>query len=125
MPRRRILLGGLSALLLGPLATPGLAQRPLQEVRALNFARNAGVSINGGLTVYRPQACMFTTSADTNPCLIRSDEKGFVYRFLGGPPGWQAEGQPPTLETEILVSPEGNELVRVIYNGPPRRNLPR
>ena len=68
---------------------------------------------------------MFTTSADTNPCLIRSDEKGFVYRFLGGPPGWQAEGQPPTLETEILVSPEGNELVRVIYNGPPRRNLPR
>jgi hypothetical protein len=125
MPLRHVLLAGLSALLLGPLATPGQAQRPLQEIRALNFARNTGVSINGGLTVYRPQACMFTTSADTNPCLIRSDEKGFVYRFLGGPPGWQAEGQPPTLETEIQVSPDGNELVRVLYNGPPRRTLPR
>ena len=125
MPLRHVLLAGLSALLLGPLATPGQAQRPLQEIRALNFARNTGVSINGGLTVYRPQACMFTTSADTNPCLIRSDEKGFVYRFLGGPPGWQAEGQQPTLETEIQVSPDGNELVRVLYNGPPRRTLPR
>jgi hypothetical protein len=125
MQLRRVLLGGLSALLLGPLAAPGLAQRPLQEIRALNFARNTGVSINGGLTVYRPQACMFTTSAATNPCLIRSDEKGFVYRFLGGPPGWQAEGQPPTVETEIQVSPDGNELVRVLYNGPPRRTLPR
>ena len=98
---------------------------PFSLMRATNVARMRAEKLNGGLTVYRPQACMFTTSADTNPCLIRSDEKGFLYRFLGGPPGWQAEGQPPTLETEILVSPEGNELVRVIYNGPPRRNLPR
>lgn len=125
MHLRHKLLAGLAALVVGPLALPGLAQRPLNEVRALNFARNTGVSINGGLTVYRPQACMFTTSADTNPCLIRSDEKGFVYRFLGGPPGWQAQGQPPTVETEIQVSPDGNELVRVLYNGPPRRPLPR
>jgi hypothetical protein len=125
MTTSKALLAGLAALILGPLAAPGLAQRPLNEIRALNFARNTGVSINGGLTVYRPQACMFTTSADTNPCLIRSDEQGFVYRFLGGPPGWQAEGQPPTVETEILVSPDGKELVRVLYNGPPRPPLPR
>ncbi len=125
MRLRPVLLAGLASLLVGPLAAPGLAQRPLNEIRALNFARNTGVSINGGLTVYRPQACMFTTSADSNPCLIRSDEKGFVYRFLGGPPGWQAEGQSPTVETEIQVSPDGNELVRVVYNGPPRRPLPR
>ncbi|MEB3256380.1 MAG: hypothetical protein VKJ05_08335 [Synechococcaceae cyanobacterium] len=125
MHLRPTLLAGMAALLVGPLASAGLAQRPLNEIRALNFARNTGVMINGGLRVYRPQACMFTTSAETNPCLIRSDETGFVYRFLGGPPGWQAEGQQPTMETEIQVSPEGNELVRVLYNGPPRPPLPR
>jgi hypothetical protein len=117
----RFLMAALASILVAsPFAAPALAQRPLNEIRALNFARNTGVSINGGLTVYRPQACMFTTSAQTNPCLIRSDEQGFVYRFLGGPPGWQAEGLAPTVETEILVAPDGNTLVKVLYNGPPR-----
>jgi hypothetical protein len=121
----RFLLAAMASVLLtAPWAGPALAQRPLNEIRALNFARNTGVSINGGLTLYRPQACMFTTSADTNPCLIRSDDQGFVYRFLGGPPGWQAEGGAPTVETEILVAPDGNSLVKVLYNGPPR-NRPR
>lgn len=117
----RFLLAAMAPLLLAsPFAEPALAQRPLNEIRALNFARNTGVTINGGLTGYRPQACMFTTSAETNPCLIRSDAQGFVYRFLGGPPGWQLDGGVPTVETEILVAPDGNSLVKVLYNGPPR-----
>ena len=92
---------------------------------SLNFARNAGVRLNGGLTVYRPQDCMFASSAPGNPCLIRTDAQGFTYRFLGGPPGWQVLGLPPTLETELVVSPDGTTLVKVLYNGPPRPSRPR
>jgi hypothetical protein len=109
-----------SPLLPAPLAPSASAQVPFHEVRALNFARQAGVRLNGGLTNYHPQACMFTTSAATNPCLVSTDAQGFTYRFLGGPPGWQIEGRPATVETELIVSPEGTSLVQVVYNGPPR-----
>ncbi len=98
-------------------ATPA---RPLNEIRALNLARNEGVRINGGLTVYRPANCMFTTSAATNPCLIRNNAEGFVYRFLGGPPGWEAKGLAATHETEIRISPDGRQVISVLYNGKPR-----
>ena len=109
-----------SAVPLHPL--PGSAQEslPLNEIRALNFARDYAVRLNGGLTVYRPAQCMFTTSAPTNPCLISSDGKGFTFRFLGGPPGWVSENKPATKETELKVSPDGRSLVRLIYNGAPR-----
>jgi hypothetical protein len=93
---------------------------PFNEIRALNFARNAAVKLNGGLTLYQPERCMFSTSAASNPCLISSDAQGITYRFLGGPPGWQSQGLAATLETELVVSAEGTSLVRVIYNGPPR-----
>ena len=101
---------------------PVLAQSapPLNEVRALNFARDYAVRLNGGLTVYRPADCMFTTSAPTNPCLIKSDPKGFTFRFLGGPPGWVSENKPATKETELKVSFDGRSLVKLIYNGAPR-----
>jgi hypothetical protein len=97
-----------------------LAQVPFNEIRALNFARNTGIRLNGGLSRYQPQRCMFTTSAAGNPCLIRSNERGFTYRFLGGPPAWQSEGLAATVETELKVSPDGTGLVELIYNGPPR-----
>lgn len=93
---------------------------PLNEVRALNFAREFAVRLNGGLSVYRPEQCMFTTSAASNPCLIKSDSKGFTYRFRGGSPGWLAEGRPATVETELKVSRDGRSLVKLIYNGAPR-----
>lgn len=105
------------------LHTPLRAQEsglPFNEVRALNLARNTGVILNGGLTVYRPAACMFTTSAPGNPCIIRRGPDGFVFRFLGGPPGWQVENLAPTRETELLVAPDGRTVSRVIYNGDPR-----
>jgi hypothetical protein len=99
---------------------PSAPGRPLNEIRALNLARNEGVRINGGLTVYTPANCMFTTSAATNPCLVSSNADGFVYRFLGGPPGWESKGIPPTHETEIRIAPDGRRVVAVLYNGKPR-----
>lgn len=112
-----------AALAAAPLhALPGSAQSepPLNEIRALNFARDYAVRLNGGLTVYRPAQCMFTTSAPSNPCLIRSDTNGFTFRFLGGPPGWVSENKPASKETELKVAPDGRSLVKLIYNGAPR-----
>jgi hypothetical protein len=97
-----------------------LEPSPRSELRAFNFARNYGVRLNGGLGKYHPQACMFAGSAPENPCLVRRDGEGFTFRFLGGPPGWHAEGAPATVETELTISPDGSSLVRVLYNGAPR-----
>lgn len=120
-PAARLLPAAAGLLLaVAPLA-PALAQGiPFNEVRALNLARNAAVLSNGGLTVYTPANCMFTTSAASNPCLVRNDADGFVYRFLGGPPGWEAKGLPATTETEIRIAPDGRRVVAILYNGPPR-----
>ncbi|MCS5699592.1 hypothetical protein NZK32_11135 [Cyanobium sp. FGCU-52] len=98
---------------------PAAAIDPVMAgLRAANVARMHAERLNGGLGVYRTQACMHSNrGAD---CLIRRDGEGFLFRFLGGPPGWQQLGQPATVETEILVSPDGTRVERVIYNGPPR-----
>lgn len=93
---------------------------PFNAIRALNLARNTAVTLNGGLTVYRPAACMFTTSAPENPCLVQRNNQGFLFRFLGGPPGWQVLNIPPNRETELLIAPDGRSVSRVIYNGVPR-----
>ncbi len=121
--RRRVstLLLGCGSLLL--LSLPAWSQQdgiPYNAIRALNLARNTGVTLNGGLSVYRPAACMFTTSAPENPCLVQKDNQGFVFRFLGGPPGWQVLNIPPTRETELLIAPDGRTVLQVIYNGVPR-----
>ncbi|WP_371733980.1 hypothetical protein [Synechococcus sp. CCY 9618] len=101
--------------------TPAWAQgTPFNEVRALNLARNAAVLSNGGLTVYTPANCMFTTSAASNPCLVSNTADGFVYRFLGGPPGWEVKGMAATTETEIQIAPDGRRVMAILYNGPPR-----
>jgi len=105
------------------LSLPAAAQQdglPFHEIRALNLARNTGVILNGGLTVYQPASCMFAGSAPGNPCIIRRGPDGFVFRFLGGQPGWQVENQPPSRETELLVAPDGRTVIQVIYNGAPR-----
>jgi hypothetical protein len=78
--------------------------------------------LNGGLTVYRPAACMYNRAG--GDCLVSGDAQGYVFRFLGGPPGWQILNLPPTVETELEVSPDGRGVVRVIYNGPPRPPQP-
>ena len=120
------------ALLASPLASspgPALAQQApagvdaevsFARVRAVNLARETAVKLNGGLTLYRPAKCMFDTSLAGGNCLIRRNNQGFLFRFLGGAPGWQQLGLPPNWETKILVSPDGRQVVQVLFNRPPR-----
>jgi hypothetical protein len=115
-------MASLAALAVPPLVAPALAQSedPFRGVRAINLARNHAVRLNGGLGLYRPAACMFSTDARGEDCLVSRDQSGFLFRFLGGAPGWQQLGLPPTTETEILIGPDGRSVVEVIYNGTPR-----
>ena len=96
-----------------------LQQRAPSRQRATNLARNTAVRLNGGLSRYIPAACMFASGA-SNPCLVRDDSRGFLYRFNGGEPGWQQLGKPPSISSEILVSPDGRSVQEVVYNGPVR-----
>ena len=48
---------------------PTLAQVSAANVRALNSARNWAVDNNGGLSVYRPAACMLKTGDGGGSCL--------------------------------------------------------
>lgn len=88
------------------------------SVRAANLARMKAERLNGGLGVYRPAPCMFEQGGGS--CLVSRSSQGFTFRFLGGQPGWRQLGIPPTVETEILVSPDGRSVLEVIYNGPVR-----
>lgn len=104
-------------------AQPLLAQDsyeffPFTRQRATNVARMKAEGLNGGLSLYRPAACMYNRGG--GECLLRGDTQGYVFRFLGGPPGWQILNLPPTLETELEISSDGRSVMRVIYNGPPR-----
>ena len=118
------LVGGLAlatAPALMPLA-PGAPLRaaeivPARAVRAINLARTHVVRLNGGLSAYRPAQCMFATAASTNPCLVRNDADGYLFHFVGGSPAWEQQNRMPTVETEILISPEGREVGEVVYNG--------
>ncbi|EAU74813.1 hypothetical protein [Synechococcus sp. RS9916] len=116
------LLAALSGAAALGVALPSLvqAQVPAAQVRALNLARNTAVTQNGGLGVYRPQPCMFETSAGGGSCLISNNADGFTFLFLGGKPGWPENNSPATTETEILVAPDGTAVEQVIYNGAPR-----
>lgn len=94
----------------------------IPAVRAANMARITAERLNGGLQVYRAAACMHQQGG--GPCLLRETARGFTFLFLGGPPGWQQMGLAPTLETELLVAPDGRSVAKVIYNGPPRQGQP-
>ena len=105
-------LSGISALQ----AAPAL---PLAQPKAANLARMRAESLNGGLGSYRAAACMYETGATS--CLISRSDEGFLFGFRGGPPGWEQETPPdPTLETEVLVSRDGDRILAVPYNGPIR-----
>uniref|UniRef100_UPI0040474A94 hypothetical protein n=1 Tax=Cyanobium sp. TaxID=2164130 RepID=UPI0040474A94 len=88
--------------------------RPARQ-RAVNLARNLAVKLNGGLAIYRPDACMFSATAEG--CLLDISDKGFTFRFNGGVPGWQQMGMNPTTTTEVIISPIGTSVVQVLYNG--------
>lgn len=121
------LLAGFSLAIAPPMLTarltaPAHAQPlvPPSAVRAINLARSTVVRLNGGLGTYRPAQCMFSSPVPANSCLSRDDEQGYLFHFVGGPPAWEQRNRMPTLETEILVDPEGRMVKEVIYNGEPR-----
>jgi hypothetical protein len=87
-------------------------------LRAANLARMKAEILNGGLQVYRAAACMHQQGGGS--CLVKSSKEGYLFRFPGGAPGWQQLGIPATVETEMLVAPDGRSILQVIYNGPPR-----
>ena len=92
------------------------AQAPSRQ-RAINLARDTAIKLNGGLSVYRPAACMFATGSTGGSCLLSDGADGFRFRFNGGAPGWQQLGLPPTTTSEILIAPDGRSVVQVTYNG--------
>ncbi|MEB3171853.1 MAG: hypothetical protein VKK43_10825 [Synechococcaceae cyanobacterium] len=86
--------------------------------RAVRLARTAAEARNGGGTAYSPSACM--ERADGGDCLIEDGDGGFVFRILGGPPGWQQAGQPPSRETVVRISSDGRRVLAIDYDGSPR-----
>ena len=116
--------------------TSSLAQTISDEqMRAANQARMQAELINGGLGKYSPADCMHqagggseagresgggTGSGSGNRfCLVSTSPQGYRFRFLGGTPGWEARQERATIETVVLVSPDGKNL-QVEYNGPVR-----
>ena len=125
-----LLAGGLASASLIASSLPVLAPQPAQAqadapvpfsaVRALNLARNTAIQRNGGLSVYRPAQCMYETASAGNQCLISNTNDGYLFRFLGGAPGWQQLDLAPSVETEIRISSDGRSVLGVDYNGAPR-----
>ncbi|MCT0226158.1 hypothetical protein [Synechococcus sp. CS-1328] len=100
-------------------ASTGFAQQmDASRVRAANLARMEAERINGGLSRYNTAACMHQIGG--GDCLIRSTDQGYLFEFLGGGPGWQTMNKPATVQTTILISPDGSEIRQVDYNGTPR-----
>ena len=97
---------------------PAQAQMALSQVRAANLARMQAERLNGGLTRYFTANCMHQKGGGA--CMVKSDAKGYHFNFLGGPPGWEVNGQRATVQTRILVNPAGTQVVTVEYNGAPR-----
>lgn len=100
------------------LALPALAEMPLSQVRAANLARMQAERINGGLSRYFTANCMHQKGGGS--CMVNADTNGFLFDFLGGPPGWEVNKQAATRETRILISPDGTKVITVEYNGAPR-----
>ena len=84
---------------------------PLAARRAINFARDSAVKANGGLRLYHPASCMFKDPTN-NPCLVKRDANGFKFQFKGGPAGWEVLGLPATVESTVLVAPNGMAAIK-------------
>ncbi len=110
-----------------------------EQMRAANVARMQAELINGGLGKYSTADCMHQGGGGSGIdsgmgsgmdsamgsgfgnrfCLVSSSPQGYRFRFLGGVPGWAARRERATIETIVLVSPDGKNL-QVEYNGPVR-----
>ena len=94
------------------------AEVPRTQEKAANVARMKAEVLNGGLTKYRTAACMHQLGGGS--CMVRASSDGYRFQFLGGTPGWETMNRKPTVETQIMVSPDGTKVEKVIYNGAPR-----
>ena len=95
--------------------SPAMAQEdPLAAKRAINLARNSAAAANGGLRLYHPASCMFKDPTD-NPCLAQRDSAGFEFQFQGGPPGWEVLGLPATVESIVMIAPDGQTVIQELH----------
>jgi hypothetical protein len=123
-----MLRNSLSALALGAalatglatgLATlPAFAELSMDQIRAANLARMQAEKINGGLSKYFTASCMHQKGGGS--CMVNAGPNGFLFDFLGGPPGWEVNKQAATKQTRILISHDATSVVNVEYNGTPR-----
>ncbi len=90
-------------------STLSILQEDSFLTRAQNLARQAGISENGGLSVYRPEAAIFGP-ADEAPHFENIDGS-ITFNFKGGAP----LAASPTLETWVKVTPQGQTMIE--YNG--------
>lgn len=88
--------------------------------RAKNLARVAAEQANGGLSRYVAESKMYGGGSGTD---YTYSNGFFTFQFVGGAPGWQPQGLPPTVESVISISFDG-KTVRTDYNGPIRSNTP-
>ena len=111
-----VLISGLWLLASNAATAQATRPLPLAQPKAANLARMRAESLNGGLGQYRAASCMYETGAGS--CLESISDGGFLFRFQGGPPGWQQQTPPnPTIETSVLVSRDGDRILEVTYNG--------
>jgi len=99
-------------------AMPASAEGALDQSRAANLARMEAERLNGGLSKYFAANCMHQKGG--GDCMVNAGPNGYLFNFLGGPPGWEVNKQAATKETRILISPDGTSVVNVEYNGSPR-----
>ena len=117
MRSTQALLLSLGVAITGSVAMAQSLQYPFAQTKAANQARMRAERLNGGLSRYRADRCMYVLRGEG--CLISNTESGFVFRFQGGAPGWQQQTPPqPTVLTEIRVSADGDRILDVPYNGP-------
>jgi len=97
---------------------PASAELSMNQIRAANLARMQAEKINGGLSKYFTASCMHQKGGGS--CMVNAGPNGFLFDFLGGPPGWEVNKQAATKQTRILISPDATSVVNVEYNGTPR-----
>ena len=113
----RLSVAGL-ALSLGLIAGQAQAQMAESQIRAANLARMEAERLNGGLGRYFTANCMHQKGGGS--CMVNSGPNGYLFQFLGGLPGWEVQQQAATVQTRILISPDGTQIIDVQYNGSPR-----
>jgi hypothetical protein len=88
--------------------TPSYPQGAL--TRAMNLARQAAETENGGLNYYRAEPSMYGPAIDAP--FVDNKDGSLTFTFLGGAPAY-----PPSIQSIVTVQTAGL-LVTIDYNGP-------